>query len=96
MQTGEARGDGGVFFWLGGFGGEVVVGEGVEAEGWWLVGVEWEGSSWWVGGLEVGCWDGGHFEGWVLEVSWLWRWVGVVVVCRASRLLLKLVYDGER
>lgn len=47
----EAREDGGIFFWLGLFGAECVVGEGVEADGFGLVAVEGIGENRRVGGL---------------------------------------------
>ena len=50
----EAREDGGVFFWLGLFGAESVVGEGVEADGFRLVAVEGFGEERRVGGLQCG------------------------------------------
>lgn len=60
LQAAEAGVDGWVFFWLWCFGCEVVVGERVEAERLWLMGVEWERLDGWVGGLEVGWWYGRH------------------------------------
>ena len=50
----EAREDGGVFFWLGFFGAEGVVGEGVEPDCFGLVAVEGFGEERWVGGLQCG------------------------------------------
>lgn len=50
----EAGEDGGVFFWLGFFGAEGVVGERVEADGFGLVAVEGVGEEGRVGGLEGG------------------------------------------
>ena len=50
----KAREDRGVFFWLGLFGAEGVVGEGVEADGFRLVAVEGFGEKRWVGGLQGG------------------------------------------
>jgi len=51
FETGEDRG---VFFWLGFFGAEGVVGEGVEADGFRLVAVEGFGEERRVGGLQCG------------------------------------------
>ena len=48
----EASENGGVFFWLGLFGAEGVVGEGVEADGFRLVAVKGFGEKRWVGGLQ--------------------------------------------
>ena len=50
----EASENGGVFFWLGLFGAEGVVGEGVEADGFRLVAVKGFGEKRWVGGLQGG------------------------------------------
>lgn len=63
LQAGETGVDGWVFFWLWCFGCEVIVGEWVEAQRLWLVGVEGEGLDGWVGGLEVGLWYGRHYCG---------------------------------
>lgn len=51
FQTFEACEDGGVFFWLGLFGAEGVVGEGEEADGFGLIAIEGCGEDGWVGGL---------------------------------------------
>ena len=64
FETLEACKDGGVFFWLGFFGAEGVVGEGVEADCFGLVAVEGVGEERRVGGLEGGGSYGGHFGGW--------------------------------
>lgn len=50
----EAREDGGVFFWLGFFGAEGVVGEGVEPNGFGLVAVERFGEKRRIGRLQGG------------------------------------------
>lgn len=56
FETFEAREDRGVFFGLCLFRAECVVGEGVETDCFWLIGVEGEGESGRVGGLEgSGC-----------------------------------------
>ena len=53
LQARQARVDGGVFFWLWCFGCEVIIGEWVEAQRLWLVGVEGERLDGWIGGLKV-------------------------------------------
>lgn len=45
FETAEAREDRGVFFWLGFFGAEGVVGEGVEPDGFGLVAIEGVGEE---------------------------------------------------
>jgi hypothetical protein len=85
----EARGDGGVFLGLGFFGAEGVVGEGVEADGLGLVGVEIKGYYRRVGGLQGGCGDGRHLCGcWVRRggeiVIGAWMGDGVVDCCREA------------
>ena len=54
LEAFEAREDGGVFFGLGFFRAEGVVGEGEEADGFGLVAIEGVGEMWWIGGLEGG------------------------------------------
>lgn len=63
FETLEAREDGGVFFWLGFFGAEGVVGEGVKADGFGLVGVEGDREDRRVGGLQGGGCYGRHLGG---------------------------------
>lgn len=60
LEAGEARMDGWVFFWLWCFGCEMIVGERVEAQRLWLVGIEWERLDGRVGGLKVGWRYGRH------------------------------------
>lgn len=60
LQARQAGVDGWVFFWLWCFGCKVIVGERVEAQRLWLVGIEGERLDGWVGGLKVRWWYGRH------------------------------------
>ena len=102
LQASQARVDGGVFFWLWCFCGEVIVGEWVEAERLWLVCVEWEGLDGWVGGLEVGGWYGRHCEyglrvrfgcgGW--RVNW-WRLDECYLKDSLQLFLEDMIFEGR-
>jgi hypothetical protein len=69
LEAFEASEDRGVFFWLGLFGAECVIGEGVEADSFGLVPIEGFGENRRVGGLQCGGGYGRH-GGWIRQRLW--------------------------